>query len=285
MKRICFVNDPWTPARKNPFTSNGEYGNEWSAFIYDTTIQQTHNTFPGARVYTLRVPLIADQSFQCLRDFVTYEIEHGRNIIVKAPQPLRNIVKGALQQNLSENTPASAQVRPSDPRWLVHSTPAENWNQIKQMGALRSPASLKKRFNIQIKKLHMAPLEPADYEDYIMLDTLNGKSELAVASRSAGKICTDPDAPYTPGVRLYVKAHRLITEGHGVRDGFHPLKVRTSLSLKRYVRLAVTADLLPPQDIWTPNSFASAADRFFLEMTKHRGPHKIPILSRNISDE
>lgn len=283
MKRVCFVNDSWSPESGNPFSDDGKYGNEWSALIYDNSVPSPSNTFYTGQIYTMAVPLIADQSFQYLRDFVTYETEHQRNVIIKIPQPLRNIAKGTLQRDLVNNI--VPQPRLSDPKWLVHSTLPENWSQIKQMGALRCPAVLKRRFNLDIKQLHMAPLEPEDYSDYIMLDTLNGKSELAVASRRAGRICTDPDAPYLPGVRLYIKAHRLITEGHGVRDGVHPLKVKSSLSVKRYVRLAVTPDLLPKREIWTPNSFAEASDNFFLMMTKHRGPHKIPVLSRNISDE
>ena len=47
-------------------------------------------------------------------------------------------------------------------------------------------------------------LEPMDYSDYVMLDVLEGCGELVVNSRQLGYVCTDPNIPYSPGIRLYL---------------------------------------------------------------------------------
>jgi hypothetical protein len=90
--------------------------------------------------------------------------------------------------------------------------------------------------------------------------------ECVLASKQRGDFCLDPDARYTPGVRLYLDLHAIIRNGLGVRDGLHLVKVRDHLPLAPYL-----LDTVGPADIrsgrsgeeWTPRLFTEAADGVF----------------------
>jgi len=47
---IYFADNIWTQCNINPFTSDGTYGNSWSAFIYDESILGYTNVFHHAKV-------------------------------------------------------------------------------------------------------------------------------------------------------------------------------------------------------------------------------------------
>ena len=55
-------------------------------------------------------------------------------------------------------------------------------------------------------------------------------------------MCIEPDAVYTPGVRLYFDVKKIIEDKIATRDGLHLLKVRGRLPLKPYLLAAITAD-------------------------------------------
>ncbi|WP_151733523.1 hypothetical protein [Paenibacillus tengchongensis] len=263
MDKIIWADEAWTPFTDNPYSRDGNYGAEWSAFIYDETQSFYSNVIPGTRVYVLSVNPHIDRDGARLRDFTAYENAHGRTVIVKAPAAERDRMLTQIQQ--SPAVPGSGRIREHDPHYLVHSTTAEAWTDIQQAGALLSPEELRRRgrnvHEIGLKTL----LEPADYSDYVMLDVMGGCGEIVVNSRQLGYVCTDPDRPYTPGVRLYFDAHRLIADGLAVRDGLHVLKVKESLPLHPYMLTSVSADLLPEQTVWTPTTYTEAANNYFLE--------------------
>lgn len=153
-------------------------------------------------------------------------------------------------------------LRKTDPTVLVHSTTLESWNQIQKDGKLRAPSELKSHDFCITEIGRQTLLEPADYSDYVMLDIPDGCGELVVSSRQQKIVCTDPDIPYLPGVRLYFDGIKLFENGMIMRDGFHPAKVYHSLLLAPYLLCAVTADHFPQQQ-WTPSSFTKAANTWF----------------------
>ena len=87
--------------------------------------------------------------------------------------------------------------------------------------------------------------------------------ELVVASFQAGRFVMDEDAPYTPGVRLYLNNHQIIRDRRGVRDGLHLIKVHHRLPLAPYLLAAIGAAGLDPGGevgIWTPRAFVERAN-------------------------
>jgi hypothetical protein len=108
-------------------------------------------------------------------------------------------------------------------------------------------------------------LEPMDYSDYIMLDKLDGCGELVVNSRQLGYVCTDGSALYTPGIRLYFDAHKIIEDGLAVRDGLHILKVEKQLSLEKYLKMIVTEEMALEEMNWTPTSYTEWSNEYFLK--------------------
>lgn len=259
-KPMIYTSDSeWNPTLLNPFTEDGAYGENWSAFLYDDTIAYFSNVYPDTKVYTLRFSPTADIGNLRFFDFLQYELSYGRNVIVKFCVGMDG--QGILNRFWQIGNETS--YRESDGEVLVHSTTLSAWKQIKQDGALLSPSELKKNGKT-ICEIGLAPmLEPKDYSDYVMLDVPNGCGELVVNSRNLGYVCTDPNAPYTPGVRLYFDVKKLFADGLVTRDGVHPVKIKDRLSLDGYLLAVISAKEFPDDIEWTPTLFTERANELF----------------------
>ena len=256
---IYFADLNWIPTNDNPYTHNGGYGADWSAFIYDNDVASFTNVYAGALLYVLRFSPISDKNHIRLFDFLYYESLYGRNIIIKSCEGTDK------EKLLDEYNRASHEIsfRVTDENYMVHSTPISNWNSIQNDNALLSPNVLKNNGRavneIGLKDL----LEPLDYSDYIMLGELEGCGENVVNSRQKGYVCIEPDSIYTPGVRLYFDVKKIISDKIAIRDGLHILKVKDKLPLEPYFIMAITADNFPNDIVWTPNLFTKKANELF----------------------
>jgi len=193
-----------------------------------------------------------------LSDFIAYENAHGRQVMIDAP----GLDVGGLPG-------PAAGLRPSDPRYAVHSTLLSSHEKILRDGHLKSPARLAAE-GAPVRAIGLSPLgEPADYLEYVMLAPVDGwgsGSEIVVSSRLRGEVCYDPGVAYTPQARMFFDAHRIIADGLAVRDGVHALKVHGALPLEPYLLLTVFAGdvALPPgQPHWTPSLFTAQANAYF----------------------
>jgi hypothetical protein len=255
----------WSFHDPNPFCADGGYGPEWVCFQVLDRRGTTFFTGSGeGGLFALRAERDCAHLLARVADFLRYEGRYGRKVILAAPEDIdmRTLVAEALTA-----TPPWRVFREDDPRWLAHSTGPEAWAAIQAVGELRSLARLR-REGQRLPGVGLRDLgEPPDYAEYVMLgDACHIGAELVVSSQQKGRILTDENAPYRPGVRLYVDAHRLITDGLGVRDGAHLLKVHDHLPLSPYVRLCVgAADIDPDGRVheWTPRTFFDAANALF----------------------
>ncbi len=269
----------WDTDQPNPFTPDGTYGTAWSAFeiwdrnddrrIYGRSASGLFRDSNGRRVADLETRLA---------DFLRYENAHGRNVIVACPA---DVAIDSLGARALENTPAGAIIRQNDPRWVVHSATLETGELIRGSGCLKSFARLKAEgvpaHGIGFRELG----EPDDFPEYVMLGEFNGIGcESVVASQAKGRVFTEEHTPYTPGVRLYFDAHKIITAGIAVRDGLHTLKVHDHLPLHPYLRAALTAADVDPQGtvkVWTPRAFLERSNAWFRDhfaadtSASHRG--------------
>lgn len=256
---IYLADSNWCPLNRNPFSENGLYGIEWSAFIYDWEIPYYTNNYPDAKLHTLRFSPNADKNFLRLFDFLAYEESFGRNVILK-------ICAGINAEKLLQQYAGflhDAVFRDTDEKYMVHSTTLENWENIQKEKALLSPNMLRRKgvkmLEIGLKQM----IEPADYSDYIMLDVLNGCGELVVNSRQLGYVCLDPEIEYTTGVRLYFDTGKMVENKIVRRDGLHLLKVKDRLPLQDYLVAAISADCFPKDIKWTPTKFTEEANQLF----------------------
>ncbi len=154
-------------------------------------------------------------------------------------------------------------LRPGEPAVLVHSTLAESWESIRTEGRLESWNILSARGALPEREPIGAALgDPEDFRDYIMFGSgITG--ELIVSSKQKGRICTDPQAGYFAGARLYFDAALMARDGLLLRDGCH-IKVRDCLPLEPYLIWAADwkgAGL--SSSISQPETFAQLADNEF----------------------
>jgi hypothetical protein len=258
---IYIADSTWYPTDTNPFTYDGTYGSDWSAFIYDLEIGYFTNVYPNAKLHVLRFSPDIDKEHFRLFDFLTYELSYKRNVILK-------VCGGISAENLLKqyNTTSHEIIyRSTDEEYMVHSTTLMTWESIKKDNSLLSPNMLKTAGR-EVMEIGLKPmLEPVDYSDYIMLDVLNGCGEIVVNSRQLGYVCTDPDAVYTPGVRLYFDVRKMIRDKTVVRDGLHLLKVRDRLPLAGYLIAVISAEDFPEKIKWTPTLFTEKANQLFYD--------------------
>jgi len=254
----------WTPAAApNPFSADGRYGPEWICFRIDV-INRANCCCGGGKNGLFTFILGADTpDFKCrLAYFLRYNQRQKRNVIISCPESID--LDTFIEQALAE-TPDKNHVRPTDPRWVVHSTTLAAWHDICQDGMLKSLALLREEGNqtigLGIDKLG----DPPDFANYVMLGSMEAVSpEIVVASREENQIIDDTNRPYVPGVRIYIDNHLIIRDGLTVRDGLHNTKVRQRLPLSPYMAAAITAKDFP-QQMWRPRTFSKAANKLFLE--------------------
>lgn len=252
----------WTPAAPNPFSTDGRYGPEWTCFQIDG-INRTNCCCGGGTKGLFTFILGTDTSdLKCrLADFLRYNNQHKRNVIIACPKSIN--LKTFIEQALAE-TPDENRVRPTDPKWVIHSTTLAAWDDIRQDAMLKSLALLreegKQTIGMGIEKLG----DPPDFANYVMLGSMEAVSpEVVVASRAKNQIIDYTDRPYIPGVRIYIDNHLIIRDGLIVRDGLHNTKICKCLPLSPYMSAAITAKDFP-QQTWCPRTFSKAANNFFL---------------------
>jgi hypothetical protein len=262
----------WDHLQRNPFTADGAYGPAWSHFtLRDTDDANLITGSGGTDLYGMVAGGLVERREERLADFLRYEAAHRRTVIVSAPPGLD---AEALVARCLADTPPPDRPRPTDPPWLVHSTPAAAWQAIVACGEVLSSARLR-RLGVAVDDQGQRAFgEPADYAEYVMLAELHRIGpELVVASHGAGTIVDDESAPYAPGVRLYFDARHVIADGLGVRDGAHTLKVRDRLPLVPYLLGAIDPAAAHPGaavSTWTPRLFLDMANARFRALTAPR---------------
>lgn len=258
---IYVADSRWYPTDTNPFKEDGTYGSDWSAFIYDLDISYFTNVYPDAKLHVLRFSPAADKEHIRFFDFLSYELSYNRNVIIK-------VSKGISAEDLLtqyKTAPHEITFRSTDEEYMVHSTSLLTWEYIKKDKSLLSPNMLKADGR-EVMEIGLKPmLEPPDYSDYIMLDVLNGCGELVVNSRQLGYVCTDPNALYTPGIRLYFDVRKMIRDNIAVRDGLHLLKVKNCLPLADYLLAAISSEDFQEEMKWTPTLFTEKANQLFFD--------------------
>lgn len=261
----------WGYSDPNPFTSNGEYGSEWSAFC---VLDEDHNQIftgksgkgPFSSRFGRQVPDLAER----LVDFLKYENAHGRRVILSFPPKMD--VDEYVTQALA-HAPVSNTVRPEDPAILIHATTQAAWENIQADRALKAASQLAKKPDRSGGEAKVGEIEgylfdePPEYKDYIMFGGMDScVPEMVLASNRAGKFILDEEAAFEPGVRLYFDNHRIIRDGLAMRDGLHVNKVHLHLPLQPYLLFAVGVDDLDPQrqlKRWTIRNFVERANAAF----------------------
>ena len=255
----------WSHEDPNPFTPDGRYGAEWSCFCISGTYERLNFCGSGKNLlFTFCLGREAEHLRARFADFLRYENEHGRNVILSFPEGMET--ESFVQEALSETSDENA-VRQDDPKWVVHSTNLEAWKGIQRDGALKSLSVLMKEDKNVLSVGFNQLGEPSEYAEYIVLGRIdNINAEHVVASQKKGCVFTEADTPYEPGIRLYFDNHKIIESGLAVRDGLYTTKVHFRLPLNPFLVTTVSQrDVDPKGKVreWTPKKFWKAANREF----------------------
>jgi len=253
----------WTSHDSNPFKADGKYDRKYSS-LFLSGVQNAHimnGTSRSGIFHVIFNTQVRDRN-QRIIDFITYENGFGRTVIVGSDH-IDDLAEFMASLE-GESDPCLP--RANDPRILVHSTSREAWDSISSDGMMKSALQLtkeKKHFiSIGYKELQ----EPEEYRDFIMFGSFGFTTEFIVLSQQKGRIVTDENALYRPGVRIYFDCRKMVHDGMVFRDGLHLIKVKTTLDLAKYMLIAVKPeDLEPEGEIqWTPRLFAERSDELFL---------------------
>lgn len=261
----------WGYSDPNPFTSNGEYSSEWSAFcILDEDHNQIFTGKSSKGSFSSRFGRQVPNLTEHLLDFLKYENDHGRRVILSFPPKMDvdEYVTHALA-----STPDSNTVRSEDPAILIHATTQAAWESIQADQTLKAASQLAKKPDRSGGEAKVGEIEaylfdePPEYKDYIMFGGMDScVPEMILASNYAGKFILDEEATFKPGVRLFFDNHRIIRDGLATRDGLHVNKVHLHLPLQPYWLFSAEVDDLDPQrqvKEWTIRNFVEQANAAF----------------------
>jgi hypothetical protein len=262
--------DGWAYTDPNPFSPDGVYDHEWSAFcLLDREDDQCFTGKSGDGPFSARFGRKVKHIENQLADFLCYENRYGRTVILSFPQDID--IHAYVAQAMS-STPKADIVRPEDPAVLVHATTPAAWQSIREDGELKAASLLGIKRYRSDEINNPSPLEdylkhePPEYRDHIMFSEMElCVPEMVVASNQKNRFVLDENAIYEPGVRLYFDNDHIIRDGLGVRDGLHLMKVHQRLTLQPYLLAAIAANDIDPrhEKSWMIREFVDKANEVF----------------------
>lgn len=244
----------------NPIT-NCKYDNSWSVLLLtDCDDYQYMCGSNNGCAYTIKISRLKCRDWKIhVKDFIDFNEANDKNIILAMSEKELSLVQNdCLNQKYDDSF-----VRDNEPTVLIHSTPMDNWDRIRNDGMLKCWNRLKTEKVLSEEKPIGSILgDPSDFSNYIMFG--GGVSgEIVVSSRQAGNIIMDVNKEYHTGARLYFNAKKMASDGLIIRDGCH-MKVKDCLPLEPYLLWATTwKNVGLKNQISTPKIFAEKADNTF----------------------
>ncbi len=240
----------------NSFSENGEYGDNWVSI----SLNRGSYIIPETKfLYGCVIGRKVDFWEYRVMDYINYNLMYDRNIIFVGS---KRLYKKALKK-YGDHSIYDRKLRPYENRFVIHSTTAENYQNIKKQGCIKSWNILKNEIpDFEVQPIGSMLGDPEDFRDYIMLGS-GVQCEVVVLSKQKNQLCHDADEEYVPGARIYFDNKILAEKGLLVRDGLH-YKVKNELPLDLALFTA-TVDNIKINGKITPNSFAQAADIKFSE--------------------
>ena len=259
MEQIVRIDAGWEPDAANPVTGC-PFNDDWAVFCL--TDAAYYQMFNGGldNAYLLRVSKQYPHWGMAVGDYIGYQTSRGRRVLLSMSEVDYTFACEVYAGHAYDEQ----KLRPYEAKALVHSTTPSGWESIRRDGCLKCWNRLKREHpDWEDKPIGASLGDPAEFSDYIMFAQGGLAGEIVVASRAAGKIVMDVEAPYRPGARLYFDMARIAADGLLVRDGCH-LKVEDRLPLDQY--LLWTGDWKSvglSSETSTPKAFAEAANRKF----------------------
>ncbi|MGL5417018.1 MAG: hypothetical protein ACRDAU_15230 [Clostridium sp.] len=228
---IYIVEKNFNVTKINPFTGKG-YDSNWIAyFLTDSKDYKIINGKSADGLYTIKVSKNYLQWKISLMDFIEFQIQNDKNIILALS---KNDFKEA--KNAYRNHKFNEKIlREYELEVMVHSTTKSFWKSIQKDKMLKSWNILKKeKTNWEKKPIGEKLGDPKEFSDYIMFSNGNISSEIVTLSKQNNKLIMDENKSYETGVRLYFNMRKIAEDGLLIRDGCHA-KVKDSLPLEKYL--------------------------------------------------
>lgn len=257
--------DSFTENNINPVT-NYEYDSSWVVLML--TDSDKYQKLVGSQngcTYTVKISRAKCKDWiMAVGDFISFYKKQSKNAILVMSETDYT----AVQTHYKGHSYNDSFLRENEPAVLIHSTPINNWKQIKQDGALKSWNKLKSEKAIFEEIPIGAQLgDPSDFSDYIMFGS-GITCEIILNSKQKREIIMDADSEYITGARLYFDAEKITKAGLLIRDGCH-LKVKDTLPLTPYLVWTATWDNIGLENqTSTPRIFSERADITFNNLFK-----------------
>ena len=243
----------------NPF-SNRKYDESW---VYIEITDTDKFSILDKTEYGLFQVYVSKKCFDWewrLMDFIGYESDYNKNIIIKISDEDYSLAENMYQGHSYKDS----FIRAYEPKVLIHSTTKDIYESILNMGKLMSWNRLKiKGIITEQEPIGFLLGDHKEYRDYIMFSEGGVGSEIVVNSKQHNEIIMDINSEYEPGARLYFATEEIAKDGKLIRDGLH-YKVKNELDLKRnIIWVATTSNVSVESGVYTPLNFANAADEQF----------------------
>ena len=190
-------------------------------------------------------PNISQWELKKLLAFMDYEKRHGRHTdIICENTAIMTAVNNAVARpetvadaSLPEKITECTYCKQNGclTRFVCHTATIDNAKKILEGGKLLSAAkAFDRNANDLVSDKRNAAGDPADFFDYIMFAWGNCQAgDRLVMERTLGRDPNDDDLgkDFTPGVRFYFRYEDIIRHPGYVFDGYHAVKIKTSLCL------------------------------------------------------
>ena len=192
-----------------------------------------------------------------IHDFVNYENANGRRVLIHSMEN-RSILEELIKQK-----PVRA-----IPNILIHSTNKAIFSKILKDKKLIAPCFIgeKKRWNYGNEPSEIERYldnEPEEYKKFVMLEEMNGNSELVMCMYQHKSFNVTEETCYEPGVRFYLNARKMHEDGILVFDGVHLAKVYKKIDFDKYLEATIRIDDLETRELWNPKIFQDMSNKYY----------------------
>lgn len=201
-------------------------------------------------------PNITEWEIQTIMDFIRYEEDNGRSCVIEAEDSILQAIDN-YKQNIGRPRlmpPEIITECTACPKYkgcmtdlVCHTSPVENAVKILNCGSLLSPVLARGMTAKELRaEKRNAANDPEDYFEYIMFAWGNCQAgDRLVMERKLGRFPNEEDLSkyFTPGVRFFFKYDDLIHHPDAVFEGVLPLKVKSEVVLKDWLRAIVVPEI------------------------------------------
>ncbi len=251
-----FVENNINPVTNRPFDCS------WTVYIVDNGQYRMQCGSQNGCAYTLKISKANHPNWKMfVGDFISYAEAFNKDaILVISKEDLASVEIEYKAHAFNDSF-----LRDYESSVLIHSTTAENYNNIMKCQMLKSWNLLKAEgYFTEEYPIGKLLRDPEELRDFILFGS-GTTGEIVVNSKQHNELVFDEKIKYKTGARLYFDMQMIAADGLLLRDGSE-IKVKDTLPINPYLIWTSTWDKIGlDSEISTPRMFAETSDKFFKE--------------------